>query len=332
MFSKTIQDKIRQGNANLYRRVSTSKQAKDGYKHQLECIQANYPDFTISNSARISEKEIITGKADMEVRVSTKLGKCLRQLKNNPNEILIVSSYDRIARRADVFERIQVQSLGKRIFDVSTGMHVDDIIKAGLHQSLEEETNEKHLAQLASIERRRADGEVLGSANIACHSTKGTKTKVRRAEDRVGKVLKVVSAMTIHGRGKRPSYDEISDELNAQGIRTGQNRLWFAERLSQFRKRSPEKWDHAFDAYDRPRRRLFALMDAIEIEILNRRKTRRRKIWLAYKTYHEALLYGVTWRDRRSLLDAPRQYIDQTLKQVGEDGCRGPPSKFQYTL
>ncbi|MCH2249292.1 MAG: hypothetical protein MK042_05790 [Cognatishimia sp.] len=332
MFSKTIQNKIRQGNANIYRRVSTSKQAKDGYKHQLECIQTHYPGFTISNSAWSSETEVISGKADMEVRVSTRLGVCLRQLVHNPNEILIVSNYDRIARRADVFELIQVQSLGHRIFDASTGMNVDDIVKAGLHQSLEDETNEKHLAQLASIERRRADGEVLGSANIARHSRKGTMTKVSRAENRVGKVLKVVSAMAIHGRGKRPSYEEISDELNAQGIRTGQNRLWSAEKLCQFRKRSPEKWDHAFDAYDRPRRRLFALMDAIEIEILNRRKTRRRKIWLAYKTYHEALLYGVTWRDRRSLLNAPQRYVDQTLKQVGEDGCRGPPSKFRYTL
>ncbi|QTN35038.1 recombinase family protein [Cognatishimia activa] len=332
MFSKTIQDKIQEGNANLYRRVSTSKQAKDGYKHQLECIQAKYPDFTISNSARISEKEIITGKADMEVRVATKLGKCLRQLVHNPNEILIVSSYDRIARCAEVFEKIQQVAMGDRIFDASTGMNVDDFVKAGLHRSLEKETNEKHLAQLASIKRRQAAGEKIGSDNIASHSTKGSMTKVRRAENRVGKVLKVVSAMAIHGRGKRPSYEEISDELNAQGIRTGQNRLWSAEKLCQFRKRSPEKWDQAFDAYDRPRRRLFALMDAIEIEILNRRKTRRRKIWLAHKTYLEELLYGVTWSDRRSSLNAPSQYIDQTLKQVGEDGCRGPPSKFQCAL
>lgn len=266
----------------------------------------------------------------MEVRVATRLGTCLRHLIHNPSEILLVSSYDRIARRADVFELIKDLDLGHRIYDVSTGMNVNDIIKAGLHHTVEQQSNAKYDAQIASMERRKADGETLGSSDIVRHSKKGSITKTRLADERETQVLSVVTNMTYRGGGQKPSYAEISDELDRQGILTGQKRLWSPMRLCQLRKKSPEKWGYAFDTYHRPRRRIRELVQAAKTEVSTKRIHRRRKIWLSSKTIIDALLYGLTWRDLRSLIVGDNHLCDQIRTQAGEDGCRSPPTIWPF--
>mmetsp|Transcript_322 Transcript_322/g.901 ORF Transcript_322/g.901 Transcript_322/m.901 type:complete len:356 (+) Transcript_322:618-1685(+) len=332
MHSDVIQRAVRRKKANVYRRASTHKQAKDSYKHQLQCIQAHYPEFTISNSTNVNVKETISGRSDMEVRVVTGLGRCLRHLVHNPSEILLVSSDDRIARRADVFELLQDLGLGHRIYDASTGMNVNDIIKAGRHHDIEEQSDKKYDAQIASMERRQADGETLGSSDIAKHSKKGSKTKTRLADEREAHVLSIVANMTRHGGGQKPSYAAISDELNRQGVGTGQNHLWTPARLCQLRKRSPEKWDYAFDSYHRPRRRIRKLVIEALTEIQNKRKHRRRRLWLSNTTILDALLHGITWRDFRSQIVSPKKLNDQILTQGGDDGCRGPPALLSPVL
>ncbi len=268
----------------------------------------------------------------MEVRMATELGKCIRHMMRHPSEILLVSSYDRIARRPDIFELIQKQGLGRRIYDVSTGMNVDDIVKAGLHFLVEKQTKAKHKAQCNAIARLMADGVEHGSPDIAKHSKQASELKARMADDREAQVLSVISAMTLHGRGQRPSYADISDELDRQGIRTGQKRFMTPARLCQLRKRSPEKWDYAFDSYHRPRRRIRKLVNEALTEIQNQRKHRRRRIWLSNKTIVGALLHGITWSDLRSLVVGPKHLHDQILKQGGEDGCRGPPALIRHAL
>ncbi|MCG7493305.1 recombinase family protein [Thalassobius sp. Cn5-15] len=326
MHSDVIRKAIIAGKANLYRRVSTPKQAEDGYKYQLECIKDHYPEFTISNSTNISVKEVISGRCDTEVRMATGLRKCLRHLKRHQSEILLVSSDDRISRRAEVFELIQKQGLGKRIYDASTGMNVDDIIELNHHHKVEELTNAKREAQFKAIARLMADGQAFGSPDIAKHSKKGSITKTRLADEREAQVLSVIANMTYRGGGQKPSYEEISDELDLQGIRTGQNRFLTPKRLCQLRKRSPEKWDYAFDTYHRPRRRIRELVQAAKTEVSTKRIHRRRRIWLSSKTIIDALLYGLTWRDLRSLTVGDNHLCDQIRTQAGEVGCRSPPT------
>ena len=333
MHSDVIQSAIRWKKVNLYRRVSTAKQAKDGYKHQLECIQAEYPEFTISNNTNISVKEPISGRSDMEIRVATGLGKCLRHLVHNPSEFLLVSSCDRIARRKDVFELIKDLGLGHRIYDVSTGMNVNDIIKAGLHHTVEQQSEEKHDAHIASIERRKAYGKKLGSPHIAKHSKKGTTTKTRLADEREAQVLSIVTTMTFHGGGKKPSYAEISDELNKQCIPTGQNRLWTPVRVGQLRKRSPEKWDYAFDSCHRPKRRIRELVTNALIEVRNKRTHRRRRIWLSSQTIiHHRWLSLVGGSAPHPSQTNRCVYTNQNLIEGGREGCRGPPALLRRAL
>ena len=122
--------------------------------------------------------------------------------------------------------------------------------------------------------------------------------------------------------------------LTAWGSRTayGQKRFMTTARLCQLRKRSPQKWDYAFDSYYRPRRRIRKLVNEALTEIQNQRKHRRRRIWLSNKTILDALLHGITWSDLRSLVVGPKHLHDQILKQGGKDGCRGPPALIRHAL
>ncbi len=140
MISIDVETAISLSTVVLYRRVSTDQQVKSEYKNQLEVIKSAYPNFSIVNSTILSEKEPMSGRASPEKRMASGLGKCLKMLKRHPESILLVSDADRIARRADIFELIQRQGLGHRVFEAASGMSVNDIIATGKHHKIQAKT------------------------------------------------------------------------------------------------------------------------------------------------------------------------------------------------
>ena len=326
MISKVIQTKILRGEANLYRRVSSKEQAKGDYSNQLASMQSHYPGLTVTNSTNISVKEVISGRSDVEVRIATGLGKCQRHLKRNPSEILLVSDHDRISRRADLFELIQRQGLGGRIYEASTGMTVDDAVNSGRHRAIERQTNEQQKARQIGLARYTANGGTLGSVNIAERSRRASEQKARMTEERKSQVLTVISKMTYQGGGRRPPLDEICDVLDQLEIRTGQNRIFDPARLSQFGKYHREEWIYAFDSYYRPRRRIRELVRAAQTEIRNRRRQRCRRIWLASQTTLNRRWPYVGYYYPCPAEAGYRDQSHQSTKTGCDDGCRDPPT------
>lgn len=274
MNSKTIKRKIDAGQTILYRRVSTRRQAKDEYAHQLRCIKLAYPGFSISRSTTDHIEEVMSGCADAEVRMASGLGRLLRLLKRNPEAIGLVSNADRVARRADIFILICKQGLGQRIYEASTGMSLDEIIQAGRHNIIERQTEAQRASRQAGLDRLRASGVALGSADIAKHSRQGARKKRQLTHHRDTEVLSVVSRLVCQNRGQCPPMSTISDELDDLGIRTGQGLPWTPGRLSQHKKNRPQMWARACDSYARPRRHLRQTIKATQIETCNRRSRR----------------------------------------------------------
>lgn len=329
MNSTIIKNKVDTGQVILYRRVSTKAQAKDEFQHQLRCIKSKYTKFTIAGSTIDNITEVISGCADAEIRMASELGEGLKLLKRNPHAILLVSNADRIARRADIFLLIQRQGFGKRIYDASTGRCLDDIIQAGLHHAIEKQTEAQRASRQAGLERYRANGGVVGSTDIAKQSRHGTLKKKKLADDREAAVLAIVSRLTSQGRGQRPTRSAICDELVRQQIYTGQGRSFTQDRLSQLGKRSPHRWEYAFDSYFRPRRRIRKIIAATVSELRNRRERQAAMMRLGNGTPRSSIRTSIgfdTWMCSRL---PHRWQADTASKRVCRYGCRGPPVRLE---
>ena len=277
MISKTIQRKISSCQIILYRRVSTPAQAGTGYADQLDTVKLIYPDFSIARSTIYDVKEVMSGLKDAEVRMTAGLGKVLRHLKRHPSAILLVSDASRIARRPDVFELIQAQGLGHRIYDASTGKSLKDAIMDGSHIAIAKQTKAQEKSRLKGMKRYVQNGGEMGYDDISGQSSKGTATKKRLALEREEAVLNTVSQMTLHNRGQVVTYADICDELDRREVRTGQGRPFNPERLAQFRKRHPDRWKRPCDSYHRPRRRIRHLITRTQYEY---RKRRERQFYM----------------------------------------------------
>lgn len=323
MNPKIIKGKIDAGQTIIYRRVSTKPQAKDEYAHQLSCIKSAYPTFSIARSTTGHIEEVMSGCAGAEVRMASGLGQLLKLLKRNPEAIGLVSAADRIARRADIFILIQKQGLGQRIFDASTGMSLDDIIQAGRHVIIENKTESLRASRQAGLDRLRASGVVLGSADIAKYSRHGARKKSQLTHHRDTEVLSVVSRLVCQNRGRCPPMSTISDELDNLGIRTGQGLHWTPERLSQHKKNNQHGWAQALDSYARPRRRLRLIITATQIENCNRRSRRIAMRRLFRKMPLQDIRTSKMFRASHSLRWRPFRTNSFRYRQ----GCRGPPRR-----
>ncbi len=290
MISKTIQRKIASGQIILYRRVSTQAQAGTGYADQLDTVKLFYPDFSIVQSTIYDVKEVMSGLKDAEVRMASGLGKVQRHLKRNPGAIVLVSDANRIARRPDVFELIKAQGLGHRIFDASTGMSVNDVIKNGAHIAIAKQTKAQEKSRLKGMKRYIQNGGEMGYDGISSQSSKGTATKKQLALEREEAVLNTVSQMTFHSRGQAVAYADICNELDRREVRTGQGRPFSPERLAQLRKKNPDRWKRPCDSYHRPRRRIRHLVKRTQLEY---RMRRRRQ--LRMKRLLDATTYKLIW-------------------------------------
>jgi len=314
----------------FYRRVSTKKQAKTGFKEQLKSIQRRYPKFTIAHSTSLDVKEVMSGCADLEVRQATGLGKCVRHLKRNPFDIMIVSNADRIARRTDIFKQLQKQNLGDRIFDASTGMSLNDIVKTDTHKKIATQTVTQRQLRRTGTNNYVRNGGVLGFKKIANFSKQGSLKKSQKANFIQTKVISIAKDLAIQARGKRLSHSDICDELDRLGVRTGQNHFFTPKRLSQFIKPKEirEKWDYALDSYRRPRLKIRKLVTSAIKGIMNKWKRRFNIIRLSNNAAFVRVFLN---RFRLSELQIKKfthlNIHDQYMKVYRGDGCRGPPSK-----
>ena len=325
MNAAIIRSRISIGQVVLYRRVSTKKQVRGEYRSQLEIIKSKYSAFCISKSTIADVKEAKSGRADPEVRMASGLGRSLKLLKRHPGAILLVSNADRLARRADVFTLIQKQGLGHRVFDADTGMHVNDIIKAGIHKQIETKTEELHAARQEGLKDYQASGGQLGSPMINKYAKKATLKKQRLTRERSDAVLGVVRQAVFKTRGRVPPYHEICTELNRREIRTGQGRFFTQDRLVQWKKNHPAEWRKAIDCYAAPRRRIRRLITMIQIDIRNRRNRKLAK---------RRLTQGIDFcaNDmRQSFLLSPPDFSlpiwskERLCRYRCRDQCRGPP-------
>jgi len=232
-------------------------------------------------------KEVMPGLADAEIRMVSGLGKIARLLKRHPRAIVLVSEPNRIARRADIFELLQSQGLGHRIFDASTGRCLNEIIADGSHFAIEEQTHAQKKSQLRGLKRYMANGGDMGYDRIADLSREGSDTKRLLAMVREAKVLNTVSQMTFRNRGQAVSYVEICDELDRRDVRTGQGRPFTPERLAQLRKKNPDRWLGPCDSYHRPRRDIRRIVTLAPVETRNRRERQR---------YMQRLLKVITYK------------------------------------
>lgn len=326
MISKAINKKVCSGKIILYRRASTKTQMATSYKDQLNTIKAIYPDFSITHSTTDHIAEAMSGRADAEKRFASGLGKALRQLKRQPDTILLISELTRLARRTDVFTLIKAQGLGHRIYDAMTGLCLNDSIKLGVHTVIEEQTKKQRASRIRGMVRLMKDGGDMGNHDIASQSAIGISTKARIAKDRKENVLSAVSQMVIFYRGRKPSYEEVCDELDRRDIRTGQGNFFTPERLAQFKKNNAKKWNYALDSYHRPRRNIRESVIAAQTKHVKRRNHKRHlRLFLSVMTHKP------TWLTRAN----PRSYCRPTSlhyrlrKQHSmarcHDGCRGPP-------
>jgi hypothetical protein len=326
MNSATIKSKISSGQFILYRRVSTEKQGKQEYAHQLRCIQAKYPGFRESKTQIGSIKEVMSGCADAEVRMTSGLGKCLKLLHRNPDAVLIVSDADRIGRRADIFMLIQKQGFGRRVYAASTGLCVDQVVHAGVHHRIEKETEAQRASRRAGVLRRQMSGGVVGSPDIARQSHRASKEKTRLADEREAEALSVARRLVREGRGRHPSLGEICDDLTQREIFTGQGRFFTPERLSQLKKKNPGRWKRALDSYSRPRRRIRQRIVAALIEHRNRRDRRIAMRRLSGWKQIPPVRSGLELAARMGTNLPPHWHVRKNSMCSCRDGCRGPPS------
>ena len=326
MTSKTINRKIGSGKIILYRRASTKAQATSSYKDQLNTIKAIYPDFSIVRSTIGNIAEAKSGRDDAEKRFASGLGTVLRQLKRQPDTILLVSELTRLARRTDVFELIKAQGFGSRVYDATTGLNLNGCMKLGLHSVIQNQTRKQRASRIRGMVRLMKDGGDIGNQDIASQSATGILTKKRIAKDRAANILASLSQMVIHYRGCQPSYEEICDELDRRGIRTGQGNFFTPERLAQFKKNNTRKWNYALDSYHRSRRNIRESMIAAQTKHVKRRTHKRYlRLFLSVLAHKPTWLTRANPRSRcrrTSLLHRPRK----THSMTGcHDGCRGPP-------
>lgn len=325
MKSTNLNQKILHRPVVLYRRVSTKNQVKQEYKSQLKTVKAKCPKFKLSRVNNKDLKECISGYAEIEKRIATGLGTALRYLKHNPGMIMIVSDADRIARRSDVFEKIKSQGLGHRIFDVSTGKSVNEIIETGEHHRIEESYKAARQACQEGINKRIAAGGSFGNPKITHHKRQASRAKKQNDKQRKDAVLAEVGRQSMMARGKPPCLKAISNALDQQQVRTGQSLHFTTKRLSQFKKRNTGPWNAAATKFQAWMHRIKLVIRSVKIEADNRRRPKRRRMQLEAQSSISKKCACSSERCRSWLVrvDVPVRQLQSRLHF--EDSCRGPP-------
>jgi len=261
----------------------------------------------------------------MTRRMAGKLGTALRLLKRNADAMMIVASADRISRRMDVFELIQAQGLGHRIYDISTGLDLNEIIATGEHRRIERRTKKQERACLEGLARYVENGGNLGRSEIREHARTGATTNMMLARQLYDTILEVVVLVAHRQAGQKVTLSEVCDELNIREVRTRQGNVFHTSTLSQLKKRLKGRWDHAADSYRRPRRRIRRIVSSSLVELRNRRTCERRRARLV-RNFPVCILSNAP---QHTACD-PSSYVwpiaDRGSHIPHSLGCRGPPT------
>lgn len=325
MKSDRLQSAYRSGLTVVYLRVSTKKQQRSEFKSQSLAIKRAIPELRITAPTTTQLKEVMSGKADKEIRIGGKLGTAIRLMMRNPDMTMFVSHYDRIARTVEIFEMIKAQGLGHRIYSVNCGKNLDEMMADGDHHRIVARTKAHDRRCQRGRERYLADGGTLGNRDIARHSPKGAKTQEDKARRTFETVLSTLKDHVHQYRGKEPTRQSLCDELNEAGIRTGQGRLFTPIRLVQMIKGKRSQWDYAKDSYSRPRRRVRRLVQLAGIQ------SRLLRIMRAKRALLSSFVVTPPRADdrqvRSSVLWSPTFHVPTWNMNClgGPDRCRGPP-------
>lgn len=325
MTANRLERLYRSGPSVVYLRVSTPKQKKSDYNNQITAIRKAIPKLRLTTPDTTQRKEVMSGKADIEKRIGGQLGSAIRQMKRDPDMIMFVSEFDRIGRVTAVFEMLQVQGLGHRIYATSCGKSLTEMMADGDHHRIAERTQAKDIRRQQGTDRFLANGGILGNPDIVRISPKGTNTQKNKAKDRFEFALSILKENVIQNRGRQPAYQFLCDELNERGVRTGQGRLFTPGSLSQLVKGKKKLWDHAKDSFHRPRRHIRKLVKLAIQQTRYRYIRKKQKATISpFALVKPIALYIQT------LARAPHPPVGlvrhkATYDHDGTGRCRGPP-------
>ncbi len=220
-----------------YLRVSGKGQIdKDGFDRQRDVISKFATQSNINVTRYYSEKGVSGTKGEND---RPALQEMVTDILSNGVNTIIVERLDRLAREYVVQEQllIYLASKGIVLFNASTGeniteaIHSDPMKKAiiqiqGVFSELEKSLLVKRLKK--ARQRKR----------IETGKCEGTKGWDEIDPERKVEVLKLIRRLRRKpkGRGRQKSYQDISDHLNTEGIKTLRGGRWSPQLVRAFHK------------------------------------------------------------------------------------------------
>lgn len=325
MTANRLERLYRSGPSVVYLRVSTPKQKKSNYKNQITAIRKAIPKLRLTAPDTTQRKEVMSGKADIKKRIGGQLGSAIRQMKRDPDMIMFVSEFDRIGRITEVFEMLQVQGLGHRIYAASCGKSLTEMMVNGDHHRIVVRTQAKDISRQRGTDRFLANGGILGNPDIGKISHKGTTTQRNKAKDRFEFALSILKENVLKDRDRLPAYQFLCDELNERGVRTGQGRMFTPSSLSQLLKGKKKLWDHAKDSFHRPRRRIRKLVKLAIQQTRYRYIRKKQKATISPLALVKPIALYIQTIPRATRPPVGLVHHKATYDQDGTGRCRGPP-------
>lgn len=218
----------------FYTRVSTKEQgnSKNGLEAQLAALQG----FADAGGHEVAGHylEVLSGAVGLDERVKLRLALAkARQVKG----LLMVSRLDRLSRSVAFISALMAE--GVKFATVEDGLEVEPFV---LHMKAVIGEHERLLTSKrtrAALQAKKARGELLGAHT---HKVKGDMPRIAamggdatasKADAFAHKLAPVLTRMV----GQGMTYQQIADELNAQGNPTPRGGLWYASSVCNIMKR-----------------------------------------------------------------------------------------------
>lgn len=218
----------------FYTRVSTQEQGtnRNGLEGQYAALQA----FAKSGGHEVLGvySEVASGALGLEDRHQLRLALAhARQVKG----LLMVSKLDRLSRSVAFISTMMAE--GVRFATAEDGLTVEPFM---LHLKASFAEQERHLISQrtkAALQAKKARGEPLGAHT---HKVKGDTARAcalgRQAlKDKALLFAQRIEPVIVRMVGQGMTYQQIADELNAQGNPTPRGGLWYASSVCNVLKR-----------------------------------------------------------------------------------------------
>lgn len=208
-------------NAGLYIRVSTERQAKEGYSvpAQKENL-TNYANSKEWNTYDIYADEGISGK-NIEDRPEVK--RLITDIKNKKVDVVVLYRFDRLTRDMSDTEEIikliqnfgiEVHKISGGVVDVSTAVGRFQVRIEGAVAQLEREQTVERV-KFAFVQKVK-EGKSLCSGTTSYGYDRPKHQEIQTINKNESKIVKRIFKMYIEGK----TFTEIADLLNAEGIST----------------------------------------------------------------------------------------------------------------